>query len=273
MIAEAKAQIGAAQEAAAAARADAGTAVAAAHAERDSALAAAAAAGDQVAAAQAAATEAQAKIDMMMAAQPASLMVAADRLDLSRLDLDSARVSLAGPDSVYVSSIRYGNETYSALLKYKGGHHRDRGAGVRSRGDADSLHGRTGANRAGVRAARCARHRVRRGGWQGILRAVAPRRRQSPGGGRDSTGRSCRRPRRSGLPMRKPPPPLRWPKHKPRQPPRWQQHKPPRPTPRQPPPRRCARRRLLPPQRQRYRRRWRICADVAWRCPPDWTSI
>ena len=122
MIAEAKAQIGAAQEAAAAARADAGTAVAAAHAERDSALAAAAAARDQVAAAQAAATEAQAKIDMMMAAQPApALMVAADRLDLSRLDLDSARVSLAGPDSVYVSSIRYGGRNYSALLKYQGG--------------------------------------------------------------------------------------------------------------------------------------------------------
>ncbi len=122
MIAEAKAQIGAAQEAAAAARADAGTAVAAAQAERDSALAEAAAARDQVAAARAAATEAQAKIDMMMAAQPASaLTVAADRLDLSRLDLDSARVSLAGPDSVYVSSIRYGGKDYSALLKYQGG--------------------------------------------------------------------------------------------------------------------------------------------------------
>ena len=58
---------------------------------------------------------------MMMTEQPAALMVAADRLDLSRLDLDSARVSLAGPDSVYVSSIRYGDETYSALLKYQGG--------------------------------------------------------------------------------------------------------------------------------------------------------
>ena len=122
LIAEAKAQIGAAQEAAVAARADAGTAVAAAHAERDSALAAAAAARDQVAAARAAATAAQAKIDMMMAAQPApALTVAANRLDLNRLDLDSARVSLAGPDSVYVSSIRYGGKNYSALLKYQGG--------------------------------------------------------------------------------------------------------------------------------------------------------
>ena len=131
MIAEAKAQIGAAQEAAAAARADASAsraeaqaaadaqaeaeaAVREAQAERDSAMTAAAAA-------QAAATEAQAKIDMMMAQPASALMVAADRLDLSRLDLDSARVSLAGPDSVYVSSIRYGGKDYSALLKYQGG--------------------------------------------------------------------------------------------------------------------------------------------------------
>ena len=122
MIAEAKAQIAAAQEAAAAARADAGTAVAAAQAERDSALTAAAAARDQVAAARAAAMEAQAKVDMMMAAQPASaLTVSADRLDLSRLDLAAARVSLAGPDSIYVSLIGYGGENYSALLRYEGG--------------------------------------------------------------------------------------------------------------------------------------------------------
>ena len=115
MMAEAKTQIGAAQEAAAAARADASAsgaearaAVREAQAERDSATAAAA--------------EAQARIDVMMAAQPApALTVAADRLDLSRLDLDSARVSLAGPDSVYVSTIRYGGKNYSALLKYQGG--------------------------------------------------------------------------------------------------------------------------------------------------------
>ena len=131
MIAEAKTQIGAAQEAAAAARADASAsqaeareaadaqaaaeaAVREAQAERDSAMTAAAAA-------QAAATEAQARIDMMMAQPASALMVAADRLDLSRLDLDSARVSLAGPDSVYVSSIGYGGKDYSALLKYQGG--------------------------------------------------------------------------------------------------------------------------------------------------------
>ena len=111
MIAEAKAQIGAAQDAAAAARADASASRAEARA-----------AADAQAAAEAAVREAQAKIDMMMAAQPApALTVAADRLDLSRLNLDSARVSLAGPDSVYVSSIRYGGRDYSALLKYQGG--------------------------------------------------------------------------------------------------------------------------------------------------------
>lgn len=119
MIAEAKAQIGAAQEAAAAARADASASRAEAQAAAEAAVREAQAERDS---AMAAATEAQAKIDMMMAAQPASsLTVAADRLDLSRLDLDSARVSLAGPDSVYVSSIRYGGRNYSALLKYQGG--------------------------------------------------------------------------------------------------------------------------------------------------------
>ena len=124
MIGEAKAQIGAAQEAAAAARADASASRAEAQAAADAQAAAEAAARDAQAerdSAMAAATEAQAKIDMMMAQPASALMVAADRLDLSRLDLDSARVSLAGPDSVYVSSIRYGGRNYSALLKYQGG--------------------------------------------------------------------------------------------------------------------------------------------------------
>ena len=125
MIAEAKAQIGAAHEAAAAARADASASRADAQAAAKAQAAAEAAAREAQAerdSAMAAATEAQAKIDMMMAAQPApALTVAADRLDLSRLDLDSARVSLAGPDSVYVSSIRYGGDNYSALLRYQGG--------------------------------------------------------------------------------------------------------------------------------------------------------
>ena len=134
---EAEAQIAAAEEAAAAAvaaaRADAdaatgaaqaaaGSAVQEAQAARDVAEAAAAAAQAQAAEARAAAAEAQAKVDMMMSALPsAALMVAADQLDMSLLNLDSARVSLAGPDSVYVSSIKYAGENYSALLKYQGG--------------------------------------------------------------------------------------------------------------------------------------------------------
>ena len=134
---EAEAQIAAAEEAAAAAvaaaraaadaatgaaQAAAGSAVQEAQAARDVAEAAAAAAQAQAAEARAAAAEAQAKVDMMMSALPsAALMVAADQLDMSLLNLDSARVSLAGPDSVYVSSIKYVGENYSALLKYQGG--------------------------------------------------------------------------------------------------------------------------------------------------------
>jgi hypothetical protein len=134
---EAEAQIAAAEEAAAAAvaaaraaadaatgaaQAAAGSAVQEAQAARDVAEAAAAAAQAQAAEARAAAAEAQAKVDMMMSALPsAALMVAADQLDMSLLNLDSARVSLAGPDSVYVSSIKYAGENYSALLKYQGG--------------------------------------------------------------------------------------------------------------------------------------------------------
>ena len=85
-------------------------------------------------------------------------------------------------------------------------------------------------------------------GGKGILRAVAPRRRQSPGGGRDSAGGAAAD--RGGAACRcaKPPRPARAGRStRPRQPPRWQRRRPPRPTPRQRPPRRCARPRLLPP--------------------------
>ena len=116
---EAKAQLAAGEEAAAAAIAAAQTAASSAIQEAQAAKDAAAAVA---AAAQAEAGEAQAKVDMMMSALPsAALLVAADQLDMRLLSLDSARVSLAGPDSVYVSSIRYAGENYSALLKYQGG--------------------------------------------------------------------------------------------------------------------------------------------------------
>ena len=80
------------------------------------AAAAAAAARDEAAAA-------QAKVEMMLADayQPSAVAVAADRLDGSLLSLTGARASLAGPDRVYVTSIEYGGESYSALLRYRGG--------------------------------------------------------------------------------------------------------------------------------------------------------
>ena len=117
-IAEAQA---AAAAAVAAAQAAADAAVREAQAAGEAAAAEADAARAQVAEAQAAAGAAQAKVDMMMAQAPSGVMVSADQLEVSRLNLDSARVSLAGPDSIYVSSIRYDGESYSALLKYQGG--------------------------------------------------------------------------------------------------------------------------------------------------------
>ena len=76
-----------------------------------------------IADAEAAAASMQDKVDMMMAAahRPSEVRIAADRIDPSLLNLDAARASLAGPESIYVSSIRYGGETYSALLRYRGG--------------------------------------------------------------------------------------------------------------------------------------------------------
>ena len=115
-------QVAAAQAAAAAALAEAeaaaAVAVAEAQAAGDAAVREAQAAGET---AEAAAAAAQAKVDMMMAQAPSAVMVSADQLEVSRLHLDSARVSLAGPDSIYVSSITYDGESYSALLKYQGG--------------------------------------------------------------------------------------------------------------------------------------------------------
>ena len=120
------AAVGDAQAAASAAIADvqaaADAAVWEAQVAKEAADAVAGAAQEQAAKAQAAASAAQAKVDAMLQARPAAaLMVAADQLDLSRLNLDSARVSLAGPDSVYVSSILYDGDNYSALVRYQGG--------------------------------------------------------------------------------------------------------------------------------------------------------
>ena len=69
------------------------------------------------------AARAQAKIDRMLAAtrHPSAVLIDPRAFDVTRLDLDSARASLAGPDSVYITSIEYDGLSYSALLKYRGG--------------------------------------------------------------------------------------------------------------------------------------------------------
>ena len=87
-------------------------------------------ANDMAAAAQAAADEAQAEADMagdelaaMIAAafQPSAIMISDAEIDPSRASFAGARVAVAGPDSVYVSSITYDGQHYSALLRYAGG--------------------------------------------------------------------------------------------------------------------------------------------------------
>ena len=122
-------------EARAAARvAAARTATAEAEADADAARAAVTAAEERLAAveAQSAAAIAEARadldsareeMDMMMAEahRPSVVMISADRIDPRLLNLDAAEASLAGPESVYISSIRYAGDTYSALLRYRGG--------------------------------------------------------------------------------------------------------------------------------------------------------
>ena len=121
--ADAAAAIAQAEADAAAAVSDAQAAADAAMADADAAQAAADAAMADADAAMAEAAAAQAKVDAMMAAayQPSEVMVSAAMLDPSQANIDHAQVSLAGPDSIYVSNIMYGGVPYSALLKYSGG--------------------------------------------------------------------------------------------------------------------------------------------------------
>ena len=128
---EAEAAQAAAAAAIAQAEADAAAAVSEAQAAADMARSEAQAATDAAVsaamadadAAQAEAAAAQAEVDAMMAAayQPSEVMVSAAMLDPSQTNIDHAQVSLAGPDSIYVSNIMYGGVPYSALLKYSGG--------------------------------------------------------------------------------------------------------------------------------------------------------
>ena len=144
--AAARDQAAAAQDQAVAAQDQAAAAQDQAAAARDEAVAArdeAAAAQDQTAAAQtalsqaaaavvsaqeaaararAAAARAQEEAAGLLAAAPArGVRVSPGMLDLGSLDLSAAQVAVAGPDSIYVSSIRYGGQPYSALLRYQGG--------------------------------------------------------------------------------------------------------------------------------------------------------
>ena len=128
--AQAQAAAGAAETAAGEALAELAAAAAAlAEAKRTAAAAAreaqaaTAAAGVTQARAEAAVSAAQAEADGLRAAayQPAAVAVAADRLVPDRLSFATAQASLAGPDTIYVSSITYDGQSYSALLKYRGG--------------------------------------------------------------------------------------------------------------------------------------------------------
>ena len=69
------------------------------------------------------AADAKATIDAMMADafQPSAVMIADGQIDPSRASFAEAKVAVAGPDSVYVSSILYDGQRYSALLRYTGG--------------------------------------------------------------------------------------------------------------------------------------------------------
>ena len=120
-----------AEELVAAAQAEAAAAVAAARADADAAVAAAEArlaaveaeSAAAIAEARTALASAQDKVDVMMAEahRPSAVTIAPGQIDPSLLNLDAAQVYLAGPESIYVSSIGYGGDTYSALLRYRGG--------------------------------------------------------------------------------------------------------------------------------------------------------
>ena len=53
--------------------------------------------------------------------QPSAVTISDAQIDPSRASFAAAQVAVAGPDSVYVSSIMYDGQRYSALLRYAGG--------------------------------------------------------------------------------------------------------------------------------------------------------
>ena len=106
------------------AKADADEMVSAAMAEADAAVAAAMAEADaKVAAAMAEADAARAELEAMKMAmhQASEVMISFGSLDAALANFDNAQASLAGPDMIYISSIMYDGQPYSALVKYEGG--------------------------------------------------------------------------------------------------------------------------------------------------------
>ena len=110
MVSDAKAE---AEEMVSAAMADAEAQVAAAMADAEA----------QVAEAMADAAAARAELEAMKMAmhQASEVMISFGSLDAALASFDNAQASLAGPDMIYISSIMYDGQPYSALVKYDGG--------------------------------------------------------------------------------------------------------------------------------------------------------
>ena len=106
-------QVSAAEATAAAAVADAQAVAAAAMSDAEASAAAA-----KMAAADAA--QARAELGVLMQDLEGRRVVPT-AVDFNLLDLDMARVSVAGPESIYISRIRYDGRQFSARLRYIGG--------------------------------------------------------------------------------------------------------------------------------------------------------
>ena len=114
--AAARDEAAAAQDEAAAAETALGQAAAAVVSAQEEAAAAQAAAG----AAAAEAAQARAELAVMMQ-DAAGRRITLAAVDFNLLDLDLAKVSAAGPESIFVSGIRYAGREVAARLRYTGG--------------------------------------------------------------------------------------------------------------------------------------------------------
>ena len=62
----------------------------------------------------------QSEIDLLLRDAKGRPIAVPSGLDLSRVNLESAEVSRAGPDAIYISRIGYGDQEYAALVRYTG---------------------------------------------------------------------------------------------------------------------------------------------------------